>query len=137
MTSEKIKDLKLVKLSDYLTPEKFRIVPRDAIDVPGGISEVQVILYLHENFTKRLTFNFSSIMVIYGFARLNEELKALNKYEYTTSQGKGVLKRITLNDCGDVFIMVFELSDSQDKLVTVKAEDVAFLLNNCMHPKEK
>jgi hypothetical protein len=135
MTAENIKDLKLVKLNYYLTPEKFRTVPRDAVDVPGGISEVQVIFYLHENFMEKLTFDHSSIMVLYGYARLNDVLRKINKYEYTTKQGKGVLKRIVLNDCSEVFIMVFEVSDSEDKLVTVKAEEVLHLLNDCMHPE--
>lgn len=136
MTTEKIKDLKLVRLSDYFIPEKFRIVPRDAIDIRGGMTEVQVIFNLHQKFTNLLTFDYSSILVIYGYAQLNEELRKINKHMYMSIEGKGVLKRITFNDCGELFIIIFELADSQDKLVTVKAEEVAFLLNNCMHPAD-
>jgi hypothetical protein len=134
MTTEKIKDLKLVRLSDYFIPEKFRIVPRDAIDIRGGMTEVQVIFNLHQKFTNLLTFDYSSILVIYGYAQLNDELRKINKHMYMSIEGKGVLKRVTFNDCGELFIIIFELADSQDKLVTVKAEEVAFLLNNCMHP---
>lgn len=31
MTTEKVNDLELVKLSDYFRPEKFRIIPGSAI----------------------------------------------------------------------------------------------------------
>lgn len=136
MTTEKIKDLKLVRLSDYLTPEKFRIVPRDAIDISGGITEVRVVFNLHQEFGGLLTFDYSSILVIYGYAQLNDELRKINKHKYTAVEGKGVLKRITFNDCGELFIIVFELSDAEDKLVTVRSEEVAFLLNNCLHPSK-
>ena len=40
MTTEKVNDLELVKLSDYFRPEKFRIIPGSAITERGGISEM-------------------------------------------------------------------------------------------------
>lgn len=50
MTTEKVNDLELVKLSDYFRPEKFRIIPGSAITERGGISEMPAI------------FNFYSIL---------------------------------------------------------------------------
>ena len=40
MTTEKVNDLELVKLSDYFRPEKLRIIPGSAITERGGISEM-------------------------------------------------------------------------------------------------
>ena len=48
---------------------------------------------------------------------------------------ENVLKRVTFNDCGQRFVMVLELSDAPDKLLAVTADEVAYLLNNCLHPR--
>ena len=45
---------------------------------------------------------------------------------------ENVLKRVTFNDCGQRFVMVLELSDAPDKLLAVTADEVAYLLNNCL-----
>ena len=38
MTTEKVNDLELVKLSDYFTPGKFRTIPGTAMTDRGGIT---------------------------------------------------------------------------------------------------
>lgn len=134
MTTEKVNDLELIKLSDYFVPEKFRTVPGQLNSLVGGISEVQVIFNLHSEFTKQLTFDFSSLLIIYGYGQLSDKLKEINKHEYINFMGEGVLKRIVLNDCGERFVMVFELSDAPDMLKAVTAKEVADLLNGCRHP---
>ena len=79
MTTEKVNDLELVKLSDYFRPEKFRIIPGSAITERGGISEMPAIFNFYSDFAKRLTFDFSSMLVIYGFGILNDKLIEINK----------------------------------------------------------
>lgn len=135
MVSTKVNDLEIVKLSDYFTYDKFRTVQGDAIMTQGGITEVPVVFNINIDFARRLTFSFSTMLIIYGFAIMNDKLKEINKNEYTaTYMGDGCLKRITMNDCGEKFIMIFELSDAPDQLVTVYADEVEGLLNNCLHP---
>ena len=124
MTTEKVNDLELVKLSDYFTPGKFRTIPGTAMTDRGGITD----------FAKRLTFQFSTMLVIYGFGILNDKLIEINKSKYVGYKEENVLKRITFNDCGERIVMVLELSDAPDKLRAVTADDVEYLLNNCLHP---
>ena len=134
MTTEKVNDLDLVNLSDYFTPGKFRTIPGNAVDVRGGITEIPVVFNINTNFSKRLTFDFSTMLVIYGFGIMNDKIRKINKHEFYSYMGDGVLKRITLNDCGERFVMVLELTDAPDKLLAVTADEVERLLNNCMHP---
>lgn len=137
MTSQKVNDLELVKLSDYFTPEKFRTIPGSAITNRGGATEVQVVFNINAEFGKRLNFAFSTMFVIYGFSIMNDKLRKINKNKYASYMSEGVLKRITLNDCGERFVMVLELSDAPDELLAVTADEVEYLLNNCMHPAEE
>lgn len=136
MTTEKVNDLELVKISDYFTPDKFRTITGSAVDVRGGISEMPAVFNINTEFSKRLTFEFSTMLVIYGFGIMNDKVKEINKHEYYSYMGDGVLKRITFNDCGERFVMVLELTDAPDKLLAVTADDVAQLLNECMHPSK-
>ena len=134
MTTEKVNDLELVKLSDYFTPGKFRTIPGTAMTDSGGITEMQAVFNINTDFAKRLTFQFSTMLVIYGFGILNDKLIEINKSKYVGYKEENVLKRITFNDCGERFVMVLELSDAPDKLLAVTADDVEYLLNNCLHP---
>ena len=134
MTTEKVNDLELVKLSDYFTPGKFRTIPGTAMTDRGGLTEMQAVFNINTDFAKRLTFQFSTMLVIYGFGILNDKLIEINKSKYVGYKEENVLKRITFNDCGERFVMVLELSDAPDKLLAVTADDVEYLLNNCLHP---
>ena len=131
MTTEKVNDLELVKLSDYFTPGKFRTIPGTAMTDRGGITEMQAVFNINTDFAKRLTFQFSTMLVIYGFGILNDKLIEINKSKYV---GYKEENGITFNDCGERFVMVLELSDAPDKLLAVTADDVEYLLNNCLHP---
>lgn len=93
------------------------------------------IFNFYSDFAKRLTFDFSSMLVIYGFGILNDKLIEINKSRYVGYEEENVLKRVTFNDCGQRFVMVLELSDAPDKLLAVTADEVAYLLNNCLHPR--
>ena len=100
----------------------------------GGITEMQAVFNINTDFAERLTFQFSTMLVIYGFGILNDKLIEINKSKYVGYKEENVLKRITFNDCGERFVMVLELSDAPDKLLAVTADDVEYLLNNCLHP---
>lgn len=128
-----IKDIPQGKLTDFFAPAAFRTVDEDALGSPGGITEIFVIFYLHEKFTKRLTFAYSSALVTYGFARMNDRLIEMNKDRYNTST-KGALEKITCNDSGEVFILNFEYRDGSEEQYLVSPDDVADLLNKCIHP---
>lgn len=135
MTTEKVEDLTLVKLSDYFTSKKFRTISNDLFEGGAGISEIQVTFNIHQDFLKKLTYKGPSSLRIYGFALMNDKLKELNGAPYVDYNGGGKLKSVTFNDCGELFIMVFESKDQKsDVLYSVKTEDVADLLNNCRHP---
>lgn len=133
MTTEKVNDLEIVTLSDYLTPEKFRIIPAEAVFNPGGISEVPVTFNIHLDSSMKLINNFDNLQILYGFGIMNDKLKALNKNEFY-SKKTGNLLSIELNDCGELWILRFELSTEKDKLYAVKANEVIKLINECRHP---
>ncbi|MDD5936210.1 MAG: hypothetical protein PUC65_11750 [Clostridiales bacterium] len=137
MTTEKVNDLELVRLSDYFVPEKFRTVPGESSALLGGVTEIQVEFNIREKFAKRLHFDFSSLLIIYGYGQMNDKLCEINEHKYVRYLGEGVLKRISLNDCGERFVMVFELSDAPDILKAVTADEVEKLLNNCRHPNNE
>ncbi len=128
-----IKDIPQGNLKDYFSPAAFRTVDEDALGSPGGITEIFVIFYLHEKFTKRLTFAYSSALVTYGFVRMNDRLVEMNKDRYNTLT-KGALEKITCNDSGEVFILNFEYRDGSAEQYLVSPDDVADLLNKCIHP---
>ena len=46
MTTEKVNDLELVKLSDYFRPEKFRIIPGSAITVEESVKCRQYSIFI-------------------------------------------------------------------------------------------
>ena len=135
MTKQKVGDLEMVRLSDYFTPGKFRTVSGETITRRGGISEVRVVFHIHYEFAKRLTFDYSTLLIIYGYGIMNDKLIEINGHPYVSYMGEGNLKRVSINDCGERFVMVFELRNEPDKLVAVSPDDVAELLNNCRHPQ--
>ena len=92
MTTEKVNDLELVKLSDYFTPGKFRTIPGTAMTDRGGITEMQAVFNINTDFAKRLTFQFSTMLVIYGFGILNDKLIEINKSIRKSSE-RGSSKR--------------------------------------------
>ena len=54
MTTEKVNDLELVKLSDYFTPGKFRTIPGTAMTDRGGITEMQAVFNINTDFASFL-----------------------------------------------------------------------------------
>lgn len=136
MVEKLMKDNELVDLNDYLIPEKFRTVRDEGMLIDGGITEVKVVVNMHDKFAKQLTFDVSTMYVIYGFGVMTEKVKEINRSKYASYYGDGILRKITLNDCGERFLMVFDLGKSApDMVLSVSAEQVKNLLNNCIHSR--
>lgn len=52
MTTEKVNDLELVKLSDYFTPGKFRTIPGTAMTDRGGDYRDAAVFNINTDFCK-------------------------------------------------------------------------------------
>lgn len=134
MTTEKVSDLELIKLSDYFNPMYFRLVPADASKVPGGISEVPVYINIHPDFAKSLNFITNNLHSFFAFAIMSPKVKEINKSNYYSPSRGGCLKLVELNDCGELWIVKFEFFDETKKLYAVKKEELPPLLNRCRKP---
>lgn len=134
MTSEKVNDLAILKLSDFISPETFRLIPTSAAAFKGGISEIPVSFNLHSDVYKKLNFNINKLQKLYGFSIIGEKLENLNGSPYYSQSYDGKLKCLELNDCGQLWILKFEFLNGECKLYCVKDEEVFHLLNNCRKP---
>ncbi|MCQ2572777.1 MAG: hypothetical protein MJ182_02650 [Treponema sp.] len=134
MTTEKVSDMEMIKLSDYFVPQTFRTVSTELLGQSGGITEVSVIFHIHGDFAKQLYFNYSGVLTLYGFGHLNDTLKAINQADYMHYGKPGLIDKVSMNDCGDVFIMVIELKNGEKILKKVPTSEVKLLLNSCRHP---
>lgn len=134
MTTEKVNDLEIVSLKDYFKVNTFRLIPADIAHIKGGISEVPVEINIHADFAKRLTFDTRNLQKLYGFSIMGKKLQEINGGEYYSPERKGQLKTVELNDCGELWIMKFEMFDGSKKLYAIKSDDVPPILNYCRKP---
>lgn len=134
MTTEKVNDLEVISLSEYIDPSKFRLVPADVAHYSGGISEVPVDINIHPEFAKQLTFDTKNLQHFFAFAIMRGKLCELNGGDYYSPKRKGNLKSIELNDCGALWIVKFEFFDATKKLYAVKMEELPGILNACRKP---
>lgn len=134
MTTEKVNDLEMVRLGEYLVPKTFRIIPADLVYIKGGISELPVTLNIHPEFCKKLNFDIRKLQKLFAFTIMGKKLEEINGGPYYSQERGGKLKSLELNDCGDVWILNLEWFDGTKKLYTVKADEVADLLNYCRKP---
>lgn len=135
MTTEKVNDLEVVSLREYFKVNKFRLIAADVAHIKGGISEVPVEINLHADFSKRLSFDTRNLQKFYGFAIMESKLKEINGSDYYSTVRGGKLKVVELNDCGELWIMKFEMFDGSKKLYAIKSEDVPPLLDGCRKPE--
>ena len=98
--SQHYADAPTVKLEDYIPVKMFRTVHRTEADLPGGITEIKVIIDIERPFAKKLSFRTSSSGRIHGFVRMNDLLKSIN----TKSDKASTVRRITLNDLSLIHI---------------------------------
>ncbi|MGN1109548.1 MAG: hypothetical protein ACI4RK_09230 [Oscillospiraceae bacterium] len=116
-----------VRLEDYIPVKMFRTIHRTEADLPGGISEIKVVIDIERPLAKKLSFRTSSSGRIHGFVRMNELLKSIN-----TKQDKGsTIRRITINDWGDKSLMIMEMENDSEMPFFISVNDLIFLLENC------
>lgn len=131
MTTEKLNDLKQVPLTNFFLADYFRIIPVDAVDVPCGLSELPVVFNVHYKLSKEIKFNQTDLQQLYGYTRIINQIVDINQ---CSTKDKGLIKKICVNDSGDLSIVVFEMKDDSKQLYAVKSEEVLNLLNNCRMP---
>ncbi len=116
-----------VKLEEYIPAKLFRTVHRTEAELPGGITEIRVIIDIERPLAKKLSFRTSSSGRIHGFVRMNDLLKSIN-----TKADKGsTIRRITVNDWGTKALMVIEMEDDSEKAFFVPISQLINLLENC------
>ncbi len=125
--SEHYADVPTVKLEDYIPAKLFRTVHRTEAEMPGGITEIRVIIDIERPLAKKLSFRTSSSGRIHGFVRMNDLLKSIN-----TKTDKGsTIRRITVNDWGTKALMVIEMEDDSEEAFFVPISQLINLLENC------
>jgi len=125
--SQHYADAPTVKLEDYIPVKLFRTVHRTEAELPGGITEVKVIIDIEKPLARRLSFKTSSSGRIHGFVRMNSLLKSLN-----TKADKGsTIRRITVNDWGNKALMVIEMENDSELPYFVPISQLVELLENC------
>ncbi len=125
--SQHYADAPTVKLEDYIPAKMFRTVHRTEAELPGGITEIKVIIDIERPFAKKLSFRTSSSGRIHGFVRMNDLLKSINT---RTDKGSSI-RRITLNDWGTKALMVIEMENDSEQAYFVPISQLADLLENC------
>lgn len=135
MTTEKVNDLEVISLKDYFKINTFRLIPADIAHISGGISEVPVEINIHADFAKKLSFDTRNLQKFYGFSIMGPKLKELNGADYYSPKRGGNLKLVELNDCGELWIIKFEMFDETKKLYAIKSDDVPEILNYCRKPE--
>ncbi len=125
--SEHYANAPTVKLEDYIPVKMFRTVHRTEAELPGGITEIKVVIDIERPLAKKLSFKTSSSGRIHGFVRMNDLLKSVN----TKADNGSTVRRITLNDWGNRALMVIEMEDDSEKAFFVPISQLIDLLENC------
>lgn len=126
MSNKKLyEDAEYAALEDYLPVKRFRIVPGEYKDIPGGISEVVVTIDVKKPFAGKLDFKVSGSGRIYGWIRTQKD-DALRKLG---------AKRIELIDWSEKFLMLIVVSENDKTAYYVDNSEVKNLLNNCLRPR--
>ncbi len=125
--SEHYANAPTVKLEDYIPVKLFRTVHRTESDLPGGITEIKVIIDIERPLARKLSFRTSSSGRIHGFVRMNALLKSIN----TKKDNGSTVRRITINDWGNKALMVIEMENDEEIPFFVSTQDLIDLLENC------
>ena len=123
MAEIRYKDAAVCRLSDFVTPDKFRTVTYEQLRYPGGITEIPVEILLKKDTAKRLSFKVPRDGMLYGFARIRPAVRE----KFGTENAK-----LYINDWDDKFVMIFELEGKGEKAYIVTADEVVYLIENCM-----
>ena len=120
---------KTVELADYIPADKFRTVHRTEADLPGGISEIKVVIDIEKPLAKKLSFRTSSSGIIHGYVRMNDLLRSINK----KTDESDTVKCITINDWGNRALMVIEMEKQGVEMpMFVSTDELIYLLEHCI-----
>ncbi len=122
-----------VKLEDYIPVKKFRTVHRTEADLPGGITEIKVIIDIERPLAKKLSFRTSSSGRIHGFVRMNDLLRSIN----TKKDKSTTVRRITINDWGNKALLVIEMENDEEQPFFVPISELIYLLENCLRAPQQ
>ncbi len=123
MAKNHYSDVSECKLSEFITPDIFRTVLYEQLDVPGGITEVPVEITLKKDAAKKLSFKIPADGILYGFARI----RSLVQERFGAETVK-----VYINDWEVKFVLVFELDTKQEKAFYITESEVIELLENCI-----
>ncbi|MBR5090476.1 MAG: hypothetical protein IK093_13690 [Ruminiclostridium sp.] len=123
MAKEHYRDAAPCKLSEFVTPDRFRTVLYEQLHLPGGLTEIPVEIMLKKDTAKKLSFKVPRDGMLYGFARIRPTVK--EKFGVENA-------KLFINDWDDKFVMVFELDDKTEKAFVITADEVVDLLENCI-----
>ncbi len=116
------------RLSDIVTPEKFRTVLYEQFKLPCGITEIPAEISLKPETVKKLSFPVPSDGMLYGFARI----KPFVRQKFDTSEAK-----IYINDWDDRFVLVFDLRGKGETAFYITDSEVVKLLEGCCRVPEQ
>lgn len=123
-------DAPTVALEDYIPVRMFRTVHRTEAELPGGITEIKVVIEIEKPLAKKLSFKTSSSGRIHGFVRMNDLLKSIN-----TKHDK--IRRITINDWSSKALMIIEMESGEEKPCFVSVKELIKLLENCLRAPQQ
>lgn len=120
-----------VKPAEFIPAKLFRTILSEQRHTPGGISELPVEIQLKETFAKTLSFNVPWDGLLYGFVRGKKDIVGrLEDFDE--------VKRISLQDWDDRFLLMFESGDKDaEKAFFVSRDEVRELLENCRRVPEQ
>ena len=131
--SQHYADAPTVKLEDYIPAKMFRTVHRTEADLPGGITEIKVIIDIERPLAKKLSFRTSSSGRIHGFVRMNDLLRSIN----TKKDKSTTVRRITINDWGNKALLVIEMENDEEQPFFVPISELIYLLENCLRAPQQ
>lgn len=122
MAEKHYKDAVRCGLSELITPDRFRTVLYEQLQIPRGLSEIPVSIMLGRETAARLSFKVPRDGVLYGFARLRPFVK--EKFGADDAE-------LFINDWDDKFVVIFELGKNDEKAFLVTSDEVVDLIENC------
>ncbi|MFI3206290.1 MAG: hypothetical protein R3Y33_03490 [Clostridia bacterium] len=115
-------------LLDLFPSKDFRLIKEEHKKIPGGISEIPVIIDLKKPFAKTLSFKTPWDYELYGFVKCKQTLFQKTGYNNTV--------KITISDWDDKFTVVFEDKDgTESPIYSMEKDYVKQILEECRKPE--
>lgn len=131
MSSKRYENAPLVTLSDYMPADRFRTVPAELRDVPGGVTEIPVEIDLGKATAKRLRFAVPWDGCLYGFLRGREGLR--EQLGLTARP-----TRVAVSDWETCCLLVVETDDpGTETALRVETDEVVQMLERCRRAPEQ